>query len=41
MLTIIKGGIPFLTILFKIDNWFKSQNWQKKMHRGIGSMAPV
>jgi hypothetical protein len=23
MLTIIKGGIIFLTILFKIDNWFK------------------
>ena len=39
MLTIIKGGIPFLTILFKIGNWFKSHNWYKQFHRHIGSMV--
>jgi len=37
----IKGGITFLTVLFKIDNWFRSQNWHTKLHRGIGSMAAV
>jgi len=41
MLAIIKEGIPFLTILFKIGNWFKSQNWHKQRHRGVGSMATL